>query len=98
MGRNARKRAEEREEHRNHGAAGEEPEQALERPEKCPRCGSTDPVVAPYMARVTSGVEIICGHCNWQGMIRPGIWQLPSRRTLQVDRHSARSPPTQDLL
>ncbi|TMG70250.1 MAG: hypothetical protein E6H86_01420 [Chloroflexi bacterium] len=74
MGRNARKRAEEREEHRNHGAAGEEPEQALERPEKCPRCGSTDLVVAPYMAGVTSGVEIICGHCNWQGMIRPGIW------------------------
>jgi len=26
------------------------------------------------MAGVTTGVEIIRGHCNWQGMIQPGIW------------------------
>jgi len=73
VGRNARKRAEEREEHRHHGVPGEETEH-LERPSKCPRCGSTNLVVAPYMAGVTKGVEVICGHCNWQGMIQPGIW------------------------
>jgi len=74
VGRNARKRAEEREEHRHHGVAGEEPDEALERPSKCPRCGSTNLVVAPYMAGVTKGIEVICGHCNWQGMIQPGVW------------------------
>jgi len=26
------------------------------------------------MAGVTKGIEIICGHCNWQGMLQPGIW------------------------
>jgi len=26
------------------------------------------------MAGVTKGIEVICGHCNWQGMIQPGIW------------------------
>jgi hypothetical protein len=43
-------------------------------PKKCPRCGSTDLVASPYMAGVTKGVEVICGHCNWQGMLQPGIW------------------------
>ena len=74
MGRNARKRAEEREEHRHHGVPAEEPEQALEVPRKCPRCGSTDLVVGRYMAGVTTGIDVIYGNCNWQGMIQPGIW------------------------
>ena len=73
MGRKARKKAEEREEHRRHGVAGEEadPHQV---PMKCPRCGSTNLVIGSYMAGITRGVDIICGHCNWQGMIQPGIW------------------------
>lgn len=74
MGRKARKRAEEREEHRRHGVAGEAPEHAPEAPIKCPRCGSTDLVIGRYMAGITAGVDIICGHCNWQGMLQPGIW------------------------
>jgi len=37
-------------------------------------CGSTDLVIGRYMAGITTGVDIICGHCNWQGMIQPGIW------------------------
>ncbi len=36
--------------------------------------GSTDLVIGRYMAGITTGVDIICGHCNWQGMIQPGIW------------------------
>ena len=56
------------------GVPGEEPEQAFEVPKKCPRCGSTDLVVGRYMAGVTTGIDVICGNCNWQGMIQPGIW------------------------
>jgi len=26
------------------------------------------------MAGITTGVDIVCGHCNWHGMIQPGIW------------------------
>jgi transcription elongation factor Elf1 len=74
MGRNARKRAEKREEQRPHGLPGEPVEGRLETPEKCPRCGSTDLVVGRYMAGITSGTDIVCGHCNWHGMIEPGIW------------------------
>jgi len=74
MGRNARKRAEEREEHRHHGVPGEAPDDVAERPKRCPRRGSTDLVVGPYMAGITTGVDIVCGHCNWHGMIQPGIW------------------------
>lgn len=74
VGRNARERAEKREEKRNHGVEGEAPEPGVDRPTKCPRCGSTDLVVGRYMAGITSGVDIICGRCNWHGMIEPGIW------------------------
>jgi hypothetical protein len=74
MGRNARKRAERREEHRQHGVAEESTEPASEKLTKCPRCGSTDLVTSRYMAGITSGVDIICGHCNWHGMLEPGIW------------------------
>jgi len=74
MGRNARKRAEAREEHRHHGVPGEATDDVAERPKRCPRCGSTDLVVGPYMAGITTGVDIVCGHCNWHGMIQPGIW------------------------
>src|SRR6266567_4463969 len=74
MGRNARRRAEAREEHRGHGVVGDEPDAAPDRPTKCPRCGSTDLVIGPYMAGITTGVDIVCGHCNWHGMIEPGIW------------------------
>ncbi|TMC84778.1 MAG: hypothetical protein E6J06_05665 [Chloroflexi bacterium] len=74
MGRKARKRAQEHEAHRQHGVAGEAPEPGENRPATCPRCGSTDLVIGRYMAGITTGVDIICGHCNWQGMIQPGIW------------------------
>lgn len=73
MGRNARRRKELREEQHAHGVV-EETEQGLERPSRCPRCGSTNLVIGSYMAGVTRGVDIICGNCNWQGMLRPGIW------------------------
>jgi len=74
MGRNARKRAEEHEEHRHHGVPGDAPQGSAGRLTKCPRCGSTNLVVGSYMAGITSGVDIVCGHCNWHGMIEPGIW------------------------
>jgi len=72
MGRNARRRAAKR---------------ALERPVgvdvepasrdgllKCPRCGSTNMVIGSYMAGITRGTDVLCGNCNWQGMLEPGIW------------------------
>jgi hypothetical protein len=74
VGRNARKRAEQREESRHHGVPSEPAESRVERPDKCPRCGSTDLVVGRYMAGITLGIDIICGRCNWHGMIQPGIW------------------------
>jgi hypothetical protein len=75
MGRKARARAEKREALRNHGVAPpEEGEGSLDVPSKCPQCGSTNLVVGPYMAGITQGVDIVCGNCNWHGMVQPGIW------------------------
>jgi hypothetical protein len=74
VGRNARRRAEKKAEHEHHGVAGEQPEPEPEQLRRCPRCGSTDLVTSRYMAGVTTGVDIICGHCNWHGMLEPGIW------------------------
>jgi transcription elongation factor Elf1 len=73
MGRKARARADKKEAGRQHGIAPPE-EAELERPSKCPRCGSTNLVVGPYMAGITQGVDIVCGNCNWHGMLQPGIW------------------------
>jgi hypothetical protein len=74
MGRRARKRAVERDQNRHHGVAGESPEPPEAVPSRCPRCGSTNLVTGPYMAGITQGVDVVCGHCNWHGMIEPGIW------------------------
>jgi hypothetical protein len=74
VGRNARRRARHREESRLHGVVDDEGERPIERPTKCPRCGSSDLVVGPYMAGVTQGIDIVCGNCNWHGMLQPGIW------------------------
>ena len=73
MGRNARKRAAERESHKLHGVSGESQEQQ-EGVKRCPRCGSTNLVTGPYMAGISQGVDVVCGNCNWHGMIEPGIW------------------------
>jgi hypothetical protein len=74
MGRNARRRAEQREEQRPHGVSEEAQESKSEAPSRCPRCGSTNLVVGPYMAGITQGTDVVCGNCNWHGMIQPGIW------------------------
>jgi hypothetical protein len=73
MGRNARKRAAERESHKPHGVS-EESQGHEEGLRTCPRCGSTNLVTGPYMAGITQGIDIVCGNCNWHGMIQPGIW------------------------
>ena len=72
MGRNARKRAVKQEEVRHHGVApSEEPER--DAPTRCPRCGSSDIFIGPTHA-FQRNVDIICGHCGFQGELNPGVW------------------------
>jgi ribosomal protein S27AE len=70
MGRNARRRAEQREASRPHGSPGQEAaENAVAG--RCPRCGSTNVIASPQKAAFGQGVEMICGRCNWQWMLSP---------------------------
>jgi DNA-directed RNA polymerase subunit RPC12/RpoP len=74
MGRNARRRAEQRQEKRPHGLGPDE-EAGNERADRCPRCGSTRLVVMGRPLGVppeAPGVDVVCTNCNWQGKLGPG--------------------------
>jgi len=73
VGRKARLRAEKHEAARHHGVLPpDQPEPGV--PSRCPRCGSTNLAVTPYMSGVINGVDVICGNCNWQGTLKAGVW------------------------
>ena len=79
MGRNARRRAEKKEEAHAQGVDPPE-DRGRKPPTRCPRCGSTNLVIAPSQSfGVSRGfpsaqVDIICGDCNWQGEMNAGVW------------------------
>ena len=68
VGRNARRRAEEKAAEHIPGAGPPE-NGAEEHLARCPRCGSTN--LVEYNAGVgpTAGRDVMCGHCNWQGVL-----------------------------
>lgn len=70
MGRNARRRAEHREEDRAHGLGPEE-EKGREGMDRCPRCGSHRLVTLDRMSATVPGVDVVCLNCNWQGQLTP---------------------------
>jgi len=73
MGRNARRRAEERDEKRSHGLNPDE-EKAGENRDRCPRCGSAHLVTVSRMSGTVPSVEIACVACGWQGSLGPGMY------------------------
>jgi hypothetical protein len=76
VGRNARRRAHEREEKRPHGLTPEE-EESGEGQGRCPRCGSTQLVTMQRplgLPPAAPGGDVVCVHCGWQGKLAPTYW------------------------
>jgi predicted RNA-binding Zn-ribbon protein involved in translation (DUF1610 family) len=73
MGRNARRRAEKKEEAHAHGIEPDPAEQA-EKPVRCPKCGSTNLFIGRTHAMQFGYQDVICGNCSWQGEIPIQGW------------------------
>ena len=74
MGRNARRRAEKREDERLPGLTPDE-ERSSGGKDRCPRCGSTHLVAMQRPLGVppaAPGAGVVCVDCNWQGKLGPG--------------------------
>ena len=72
MGRNARRRAAEKEAAHPHGA--DPPEGGEERQVvRCPMCGSTNLFIGRTHA-FQRYLDVICGTCNWQGELPSNYW------------------------
>lgn len=76
MGRNARRRAEEREEEKPHGLGPDAEKGGEKTGDRCPRCGSPKLVIMQRPVGVppdAPGGDVVCVNCNWQGKL-PGYW------------------------
>jgi hypothetical protein len=73
MGRNARRRAEQKAAEHPAGNSGESPE-GVDRLERCPRCGAGGLVESEQGGWPGAGLTVVCGQCNWQGVYRAGVW------------------------